>query len=354
MCIARTREDVEAFVEHNRDAFGIVLLGYNHVTRFLYRAFKRFDVRYAQYESVRTPITPITRPFSFEGAALLERVRKRHYAAAANQLFRKFRSVASKARLVASDQIPARLKGVQPPRFSLRSTRNYIRISPPPARDTEAVWIHHLDYDLYLELRDNPLPQPPEPYCVFLDEYFTLHPDFRVFGATAPEMDTQRYYEGLNRFFDVVERRLKMRVIIAAHPRARYDLNPELFPRRKMEQFKTAELVSRATLVLAHESTSINFAVMFRKPVVFLTSDEIEKTRYGESIRNCAATLGKVPINVDRDIECSDLEREWAVDDERYQEFFVNYIKIRGTPERPYWEIVADPIESEVRKHARF
>lgn len=138
-----------------------------------------------------------------------------------------------------------------------------------------------------------------------------------------------------------------MPVIIAAHPRARYDQKPDYFRGRRIEQFRTIELVSQAEFVMANESRSINFAVMFRKPAIFLTSDEIEeKTVFGSYIRTFAATLGKKPLNVDHQIEC-DLDSECVIDEKRYHEYFVNYIKIPGTPEKQYWEAVADKIEKD-------
>jgi hypothetical protein len=86
---------------------------------------------------------------------------------------------------------------------------------------------------------------------------------------------------------------------------------------------------------------------MFRKPVVFLTSEELEsKTEYGSYIRNFAAALGKKPINVDREIQL-DLEKECVIDEERYRQYVENWIKIPGTPERNFWEVVADKLEKD-------
>lgn len=340
--VARSPDDTLAFVDRNRRAFAIVLIRYDAKTRFLYEAFKQHDVQYAQYESISLPVR-IEPTVGQRVTRLWEERRKSGWLSVCESIVHK---ASRRCVSLVANFLPSYFEEVQLPRYSLRAARKAIRIGPRLGWNSEILWLHYLDYDLHLELKKNGMPEPKSPYCVFLDEYFPFHPDFFIHGNAPLQMDTDKYYGGLSRFFDYVEAKTSMSVIIAAHPRARYDQRPDYFRGRRIEQFKTCELVSRAEFVIVHESTSISFAVMFGKPVVFLTCDEIEKTPYGFRIGNWAATLGKRPINVDHDIPC-DLERECVVNKEEYREYFINYIKIPGTPEKPYWEVVADKIEKD-------
>ncbi len=340
--IARNHDDILNFIETNQKAFAIVLHCYNRRTRLLFKAFKKYDIQYAQLESVSLPIWS-TFPPAHRFRRFWQEARQFHFAFIGKAIGK---IIAGKVAAAIDGLMQTRWGGVQPPRYSVQAARKYIRIGPRPGRNTEVIWGHYLDYDLYLEKRRAPEP-PPSPYCVFLDEYFPFHPDFFTYGESPLPISAARYYEGLHRFFSFVEERMQMPVVIAAHPRARYDQHPDYFRGRRVEQFKTIDVVSQAPLVLLHESRSANFAVMYRKPVIFLTSDELEKkTVYGSFIRNFAAALGKKPINMDREIDC-DPEKECVVDEQKYQEYFVNYIKIPGTPEKPFWEIVADKIEAD-------
>lgn len=329
--VARDHEDVLSFIEKNRRALAVLLVSYGNQTHFLYRAFKKYDIQYAQYDSIRRPFTEEVNLFD-RLHRRLEEVQKRGYGLVVKALLRRL--------------MRAALPEVQRPAYSLRAARKYIQISPRPPKKSGIIWAHALDYDLYLKFKEQWNAKAETCHCVFLDEYFTFHPDFFTYGLSPPAMNAEKYYAGLSRFFDFVEEKTGLPVAVAAHPRARYDQRPDYFRGRRVEQFKTVELASQAKVIIAHESTAINFAVMFRKPIIFLTSDEIEKTVYGSWVRRGAAAFGKEPINVDGEIECN-LEREFTVDGDRYREYFADCIKIPGTPEMPFWEIVADKIEKD-------
>lgn len=117
-------------------------------------------------------------------------------------------------------------------------------------------------------------------YAVFLDEFFPFHPDLEhMLGIKSTAKDGEEYLEQLNRFFAYVESSTGLEVVIAAHPKSNY--GAAAFLGRKIFIFKTRELVYDADLVLAQGSSSINFAVLFRKPIVFLyTNNYYHKYRY--------------------------------------------------------------------------
>lgn len=111
-----------------------------------------------------------------------------------------------------------------------------------------------------------------EKYAVFLDIYLPFHSDLSLVGMRPVNPET--YYAELDRFFATVERKFGLEVIIAAHPKARY-LNDE-FRGRKIISEKTAVLVKDAEFVICHASTSVSYAVLYRKPVWTIYTDEME------------------------------------------------------------------------------
>lgn len=341
--IARNEQDVLNFVEQNHKALAIVLLAYNQATRFLYTAFRKYNIQYVQSEPLPIPWYPSP---SFELPRLWQQVKTFRYLDATQLISRKLRSMVIRGMRFAVRMKPARLDGVQPPRYILRAARKYLRVSPTPSTKTNILWLHYFDYDLYLKLKERQVSEPRPYHIVFIDEYYPFDPDFFVSGAGPSGIDPEKYYKGLNRFFDFVERRMNMPVVIAANPRARYDQRPDYFRGRRVEQYKTIELVSQSKLVLSHASRAINFAIMFRKPFLVLTCDDLERSEHGPGIVNFATWFGKKPINVDRETE-RDLDQECSVDERKYREYFIDYIKIPGTPEKPYWDVVADKIEED-------
>jgi hypothetical protein len=198
----------------------------------------------------------------------------------------------------------------------------------------ETLWIHALDYDVFLKTRTHSRSTDPG-LGVFLDEMGPLHPDYAFLGMRAPA-DGRRYYAMLADLFRFLTRRYGYRIVVAAHPRAtaEYDVH---FPEWEVVHDRTAELVRQARFAIAHSSTSVNFALLYRKPVIFLPADA-RTARYVEAI---ATQLGKRPIRPDRLLEI-DLGRELTVDVAAYDRYIHDFIKRPGTKDVLFWQQIAD------------
>lgn len=217
-----------------------------------------------------------------------------------------------------------------------------------PAQTCHKIWAHSFDYDLYLNLRDRKGPHL-NPYAVFLDMDLAYHSDF-VHGGIKPHVTADKYYPPLLAFFDIFERVTGIDVIFSAHPRSRYDLRPHLLSGRKPVLGSTAELVRDATIVLSHGSTSTSFAVLWRKPLIFLTSNEFKRSRLGLNIA-LFGNLSKAPlVNIDslNDLKI-DLEAWMCFDECAYADYKKRYIKMPGAPELPVWEIFSDYVQKEIQ-----
>ena len=204
---------------------------------------------------------------------------------------------------------------------------------------------HNLDFDLYRQLA--PLAtKPARPYAVFLDQDICFHPDHVAedvpFYAT-PEKYFPVLCRGLLRMSAV--RGVDVR--IAAHPRSAYQHKSEAyFGGLPVEYGKTPELVRDCEFVVTHWSTAIQFAVLFKKPIVIVTTDEIASSAGAKFATEMAEVFGKSAINLDRDLSTVDWARELTVDVQRYDAYRNEYIKIDGTPNLPLWIIVRNHLET--------
>jgi hypothetical protein len=173
-----------------------------------------------------------------------------------------------------------------------------------------------------------------------------FHPDYDRLKLK-PFSEAEAYYPSLRRFFDFLERERGAGIVIAAHPHSRYkDRLEDFFGGRPVVQGKTLELVRKAGFVIAHSSTALNFAVLFQKPVVFVTTDSLQRSqRMARSIQAMAAWLGKTPINVDAPLGV-DWARELTVDEKAYAQYRGAYIKKAGSPEKLAWQIFADHLKT--------
>lgn len=210
----------------------------------------------------------------------------------------------------------------------------------PITKNTHRIWAHTLDYDQYLRRRNEISLKSDKKYAVFLDENIPFHPDYSLYRVEAPSKP-ESYFSSLTRFFDIVERDLECEIVIAAHPRSKYKEHLSCFGGRKVYINRTFELVCGSYFVLTHTSTSINFAVLLNKPIIFMTSSDLEKSFLMAYLHNIAGWFGKQPVNIDH-FEKLNLREELNVDIEKYKHYKECYIKKSGTPEKLAWQIFAE------------
>jgi hypothetical protein len=110
-------------------------------------------------------------------------------------------------------------------------------------------------------------------YILFLDEYLPLHPDTILLGIKT--IKPNDYYPELNKYFDFVEKKYGLPVIIAAHPKALKYHDKNYFNGRQVLFNQTAALTKDALFVIAHDSTSVNYPIYFNKKIHFITSNNI-------------------------------------------------------------------------------
>lgn len=236
--------------------------------------------------------------------------------------------------------LPLAWKGIRPADAVLAGGRASLRAAAARGRATRIVWAHALDYDIFLRERAA-ARTPAQRFAVFLDEYTPLHSDYAM-GGMQPPMTADAYYPLMNGVLDHIEEQLAMPVVIAAHPRSRYDELPPYYGKRTPVRGRTVSLVRDAELVIGHCSTAFNYAALFRKPSVFVTTDDFQRHPIqGAATEAMARCFGKTPINVTHDRRPS-LAGENTVDDGAYDRYIDEYIKTAGSPELPCWQIFAD------------
>jgi hypothetical protein len=219
----------------------------------------------------------------------------------------------------------------------------------PVSKKTEILWLHTTDYDKYLMERKTPV-QSDRSMGVFLDEYLPFHPDFIHLGLSYPSTP-EEYYPHLCKFFDLIEREYNVHIVIAAHPKSNYEKHPDYFAGRPVIRGKTVELVQKSGFTIGHMSTSINFAVLFHKPVIFITSNKLQRSFIGPYIELMASQLGKKTINVTNPTLIN-WDKELSINEKAYMNYMHSYIKRDISEELPFWQIFANHIKNFNELHS--
>ena len=185
-------------------------------------------------------------------------------------------------------------------------------------------------------------------YIVFLDECLPLHPDIVICNIQA--MDAKVYYKEINEFFEKIEKETGMPVVIAAHPKALIYKQKDFFNGRMVLFGKTVDLVRDSELVLVHDSTSINYAVCYNKPVISITSDEMERGQAGNHYGTIGLSnyLGTRLIYINK--YCADEKErinlhEYKIDEERYNMYKYEFLTNPETQDKQSSFLVIEGIK---------
>lgn len=134
------------------------------------------------------------------------------------------------------------------------------------------VIIPHFDFSNYLRVCDD---ISKKDIAVFVDEYEIGHSDWEKAGVCPPIENKEKYFSELKTFFDYIENEFNVEVVIAAHPKAEYCGSE--FGERKIEYYKTAQLIGESKLVLYMYGTSLTYIFLFKKDfILFNTSQHLK------------------------------------------------------------------------------
>lgn len=306
------------------NCFIICLISYNIKSFLIYRSLSMANLPYCVYMANALPSVNKREKLD----AILKNLKKITLVKISNALFK---------------YIPYYCLGIKPATFILAGGKESTHYKYPIDKKTEILWLHTLDYDIYLENRVIPV-QCDINMGVFLDEYLPFHPDFVQLGLSVPTTH-EEYYPGICKFFDYIEQEYGIHIVIAAHPKSNYETYPDYFGGRPIIKGKTAELVKNSGFAIAHMSTSINFAILFHKPVIFLTSNILKQNFIGQQIDLMAYWLGKKAINIDDPIAI-EWKKELSINEKAYMNYMQSYIKREGSEELPFWQIFANRIKN--------
>ena len=204
---------------------------------------------------------------------------------------------------------------------------------------------HNLDYDFFIT-ENTPEIDQKDGGIVFLDADEAYHSDF-VHLEIKPYVTAVNYYPAMSAGLSQIAEALSCDVKIAAHPRSDYEKKSYKysFPILKDQTF---ELIKKASVVVSHGSTALQWAVFMRKPIILVTTDEWNKSIFRQTTEAFAFELGKDVVNLNRIPKKYDWKSQLFVDETKYQNYIETYVKLSGSPEKPVWEIVIDRMESDL------
>lgn len=328
------KDAIAAISKLPKECFAVVLMHYSPKTFRIYRALSKAKIQYA--------VCAVNfLPGPFIDNAKTNRIFKRIFRLTFPKMRRYFISLLFHPRLFEYLGVcEAKICLAGGAKFTNDCLQAY-----PFGKNTSVLYTHALDYDIYLENAGAEKEDTGEgdyKRSVFLSGGA---PQFLGDDVTLSKkwfLSEERYYPSLCKFFDKVESETGVKIEIAAHPRSKDEINHDYFSGRLAVRDKTFQMIKHARFVITHNSTAANFAVLFKKPIIFITTDEHEAS-IAESgyIKAMAFALGKKPINIGRPYKI-DWPKELFVDEAKYAGYKNDYIKKSGSEKLNSWQIFAN------------
>lgn len=301
----KTNEALEAMLRkpENNGAYYVLLVNYTGYSTTVFRLFSKNNCKMIYINWGAMPVRSIQK---WKGLLSgfsdpLELVKK---------IFYKLKAIAYR-----------KLKLVKP--FDIMFAAGHVLL----ARKLDAVKvvpINLIDYDHFKEAILEDRRYVAGRYAVFLDIYLPYQSDLKIVGMDA--VNPEFYYASLNRFFELLESKYGIKVVIAAHPKANY--SAELFNGRAIYQGQTPALVKDADFVISHHSTAISYVVLNYKPVIFIYTNEMAAIyRYTivSTLSDFAKYLDAAVYNIDKIIRSEQISVK-DVNREFYDNYKYNYL----------------------------
>ena len=184
-------------------------------------------------------------------------------------------------------------------------------------------------------------------YILFLDDCLSDSFDFKL-GHKKVINNKREYLRNLNLFFNRIEKKFNMKVVIAAHPNGiEYDSYSNNFGNRKVFFNKSSELSANCYLAITHYSRSIEFPVLYKKPIIQLYINEFDNFK---NIVDEMTKRSKILKIKTLNIQSNNLEFDLKSPNIKGYDFFImKYIsKIKVDIQNPYAPLINHIYKSQL------
>jgi hypothetical protein len=211
------------------------------------------------------------------------------------------------------------------------------------SKETKIIESHSLDYDRYLKVNSKKKMINKKRYNVFIDQMMFAHPDGRDNKLMFDKKKEIIYLKELKNFFIYINKKYKKKIIFNFHPRstAKHKMNIKKIINLKFCKFqeweKTDISIKNSDLVMGHTSSAFQFAILWRKPIIFLTHS-IFSDYNKKYIEGISSEIKSKPLNFDsNNLSLPSIKELNRVNRKIYDKYIYNYIAIDKS-KKDTWE----------------
>ena len=204
---------------------------------------------------------------------------------------------------------------------------------------SKIIWIGLNDFHLFNKAKiENKRVYEKGAFILFIDDALPFASDWNLLNKQPP-VTPSKYYPVLRNFFKKIELHYGLPIVIAGHPNSKIDNSYVANVGGRPVYFdKTAALSLESNFVLIHGSTATSFAVLARKPILFLTTRELDESVYGLHVRAMANSLARPLIFMDEPNNYEFGSSLLDFKESKYRQYELNYLRSEHSNESAAWQ----------------
>jgi len=214
-------------------------------------------------------------------------------------------------------------------------------------KNNKIIRTYSYDYERFIQNRKlNKKNKKKKNYAVFIDQNKEDHFDHTLLFGEEYYMTSKWYWEKMEKFFSFIESNFKLKVIIAAHHRrSKYNL-----PIKRQFIFnKTINLVRDCKLAITHNSTAINQAILYKKPLILINFNVYKKRMSNYlAVLNFGKLIGSKVINLESfsfSKKIFNLKNCLIINKKKYKKYKEMYIKPKTIKNNTIWKTVLNELD---------
>ena len=190
-------------------------------------------------------------------------------------------------------------------------------------KKTKIINFNSFDYSTYLNSKPKKFNFK---YAVYLAEPGPGNFSDSSFLKLNGVVEKMKIYEDLCNFFRSIELKLKIKVLICSHPKSTND--KKLYKGFKIFKGNTSEIVRNCEFVMHKQSSSMSYAVLNFKPIIFLMNNDFMFKDHGQYKYSLyLAKYFKTSLfNINNKIDFEKFKKSMIVRPSLYRKFVSDYL----------------------------
>ena len=165
--------------------------------------------------------------------------------------------------------------------------------------------------------------------------------DGQLFNLTNVYETSEKWYPALDNFLSYLEKIFNLEIIIASHPKSKEEGRLDYIGNRTAVLNRTEELVKGSELVIGVLSTAYVYAIVYKKPIFFIYSNETKRdVATFDAINTLSDYFKTKPINIDESVSESQIKSIKNFDEKLYENYRNDFLT--SDPKNKNYQIIIE------------